>query len=254
MNKRARVNKVTVGLRYPGGITEIHHINGHEADAILNSDRGVTEILAPFYKNTERYLKTENLISAFGPGVTTLTGQGEEVPITPQLVKDLWNYKGEEGLSMPFFIKIPDCYLGFPKLRSKSSRPQTDSSRPQINGVQFQFIYPDGKVRELSLKEGSFEGLFWSDRTVLEILAPFYGTVERRLSRTQMEDLFGPGVISIIGNQPEIMLTPEVVAELWNLEDTEGLLPPVMIKIPDCILEIPKLQATDEYVSIRKTA
>jgi hypothetical protein len=243
-----------MGIRYPGGMTEMRHIDGHEAEAVLNSDRGVTEILAPFYRKMERSLKTDDLIASFGPGVTALTGQREEVPITPQLVKELWNFKNEEGLLLPFVSKIPDCYIGFPKLRSGISFPQTANPRPQVSGVTLHLLYPDGKEREMSLKEGSFEGLFWSERTVLEILAPFYQTVERRLSRADLIDLTTPRATSLIGNQEEIPITPTLVADLWNLEDEEGLLPPVIMKIPDCILEIPRLQDTVKSISRRKAA
>jgi hypothetical protein len=254
MNKRARVIRVTMGIRYPGGMTEMRHIDGGEAEAILNSDRGVTEILAPFYQKMQRSLKTDNLIASFGSGITALTGQREEVPITPQLVKELWNFKNEEGLLLPFVSKIPDCYLGFPKLQSNISSPQTANPRPQVSGVTLHLLYPDGKEREMSFKEGKFEGLFWSERTVLEILAPFYNTVERRLSRTELVDLTGPRATSLVGNQEEIQVTPALVADLWNLEDEEGVLPPVVMKMPNCTLGIPRLQAAVESISRRKAA
>jgi hypothetical protein len=254
MNKRARVTRVTMGIRYPGGMTEMRHIDGQEAEAILNSDRGVTEILAPFYRKMQRSLKADELIASFGSGITALTGQREEVPITPQLVKELWHFKNEEGLLMPFVSKIPNCYLGFPKLCSGISFPQTANPRPQVSGVTLQLLYPDGQTKEMSFKEGSFEGLFWSERTVLEILAPFYETTERRLSRADLIDVCGPRASSLIGNRDEIQITPALVADLWNLENEEGLLPPVIMKIPDCILEIPRLQATVKSISRRKAA
>jgi hypothetical protein len=254
MNKRTRVTRVTMGIRYPGGMTEMRHIDGQEAEAVLNSDRGVTEILAPFYQKMERSLKSDALIACFGPGVTALTDQRKEVPITPQLVKELWHFKNEEGLLMPFVLKIPDCILEFPKLHSGIPFPQTANPRPQVGGVTLHLLYPDGKEREMSFKEGSFEGLFWSERTVLEILAPFYNTIERRLSRAELIDLCGPRATSLIGNQEEIPITPALIADLWNLEDEEGVLPPVIMKIPQCSAGIPRPQAAVESISRRKAA
>jgi hypothetical protein len=118
MNKRARVTRVTMGIRYPGGMTEMRHIDGQEAEAILNSDRGVTEILAPFYKTTERRLSRADLIDVCGPRATSLIGNQEEIQITPTLVADLWNLEDEEGLLPPVIMKIPDCILEIPRLQA----------------------------------------------------------------------------------------------------------------------------------------
>jgi hypothetical protein len=254
MNKRAQVTEVSIKWRCPNGNVESQTFDGGSAEALLNSDRGVTEILAPFYRKTERYLKTDDLIAAFGPGVTALTGNREQVHITPQLVKELWGFKNEEGLLLPFVLKIPGCPLGFPTLRSGISFPQTANPRPQVTGTTLRLLYPNGSTGSVSLREGSFEGLFWSEQTVMDILAPFYNTVERRLSRSEMIDLCSPRVTSLIGNQEDILLTPTLVEELWNLEAENGWLPPFIMKIPGCPLEIPQLKAGIEYISLRKAA
>jgi hypothetical protein len=254
MNKRTQVTEVSVNWRCPNGMVESQTFDRRSAEALLNSDRGVTEILAPLYRKKRRYLKTDDLIAAFGPGVTALTGNRKQIPITPQLVKELWGFKNEEGLLLPFVLKIPGCPIGFPKLRTGISFLQTASPRPQVTEVTLRLLYPDGSTGSVSLKEGSFEGLFWSEQTVMEILAPFYETTERRLSRSEMIDLCGPVVTSLIGNQEEILLTPTLVEELWNLKDENGLLPPFIMKIPGCPLEIPQLQAGIDYISLRKAA
>lgn len=254
MNKRTKIIEATIGIRYPGGIVDSHHIAGDEAEAILCSDRGVNEILAPFYQKMERFFQVDDLIDTFGRGITSLTGRKEKIPVTPQLLKTLWNFKSDGGFRMPFVIKIPGCDPVFPKLPTGIQMPHTADSRPRVGDVTLQLLLPDGKRRQIFLEEGSFEGVFWSDRAVLEILAPFYHTVDRRLSRTSMIDSFGPNVASIIGDRQEIRLTAELVSRLWNLKDEEGLLPSLFIKRPDCTYGIPQPQSAVEYTTLRKIA
>ncbi len=255
MNKRAKVTKVTVNLKYPGGLIGMQHIDGPNAEAIVTSDRGAEEILAPFYNKVERRFKTTELVKTFGPHVTTLTGDKEEVSITPELVKNLWNFRNEESLLPSFFIKIPDCILGFPEMRSGISLPQMDTvPRPQVTGVVVHMRCPDGKKVTTTLAGGSFEGIFWSDRTAVEMLAPFYNTIERRFTRDQMIQNCGPAVTSMIGNQKNILITPKLVEDVWNLEDENGFLPAFIVKIPDCYLGMVNPLSRIEGISRRKVA
>lgn len=254
MNKRTKIINATIGIRYPGGTEDNRHIDGEAAEAILCSDRGVNEILAPFYQKTERFFTPEYLIDTFGRGVISVLDKQDKIPVTPQLLKTLWNFKDDGGFQMPFMIKIPGCDIIFPKSPTGIQIPHTADPRPGISGVTLQLLLPNGKKRQVFLEEGSFEGLFWSDRTVQEILAPFYNTVDRRLSRTSIIDSFGPNVTSIIGDRQEIRLTAELVSRLWNLKDEEGLLPSLFIKRPNCTYGIPRPQSAVEYTTLRKIA
>ena len=255
MNKRVKVTKVTVHLKYPGGLIGMQHIDGRNAEAIVTSDRGAEEILAPFYNKIERRLKIRELVKTFGPHVTSLTGNKEEVSITPELVKNLWNFRNEAGLLPPFFLKIPDCYTGFPEMHSEISLPLMDTvPRPRVTGVELHMRCPDGKKVTTTLAGSSFEGIFWSDRTAMEMLAPFYNTIERRLTRDEMIEACGPAVTSIIGNQKNILITPKLVEDLWNVEDENGFVPPFLMKIPQCSLGVLNPLSRRESISRRKVA
>jgi len=239
MKKRASVKKLIIHLRYPDGLIEQQVLDGESAEAIVNSDRGATEILAPFYNNRERHLKTAELVKRFGPHVTALTGNKEETPITPGLVKKLWSLKNEDGLLPAFMMKLPDCTFGSADLQPVISAPQPGADpRPQIIRVSLQMLYPDGKPANTILKAGEFEGIFWSDRAAIEILAPFYNTTERWLTRDEIIALCGPAVTSITGNKKEIAITPGLVADLWELKDDGGFLPAFIIKMPECPLRL----------------
>jgi hypothetical protein len=233
----------------------MQHIDGQDAEAILTSDRGAEDILAPFYNKIERRLKTRELVKTFGPHVTSLTGNKEDVSITPELVKNLWNFRNEAGLLPAFFLKIPNCYTGFPEMHSEISLPRMDTApRPRVTGVELHMLYPDGSQVSTTLAGSSFEGIFWSDRAASEILAPFYNTIERRSTRDEMIERCGPAVTSIIGNQKNISITPKLVENLWNLEDENGFLPPFLMKIPDCFPGMVNPLSRIEGISRRKAA
>ncbi len=255
MNKRPRVTKLSVMLRYPGGQFEKQHFDGESASAIVNSDRGVMEILAPFYNKMERYLQTTDLIKTFGSHITALTGSQERVLITPELVKKLWNFKNAGGLRLPFMIKLPECPILLPEiLPGKSPTQAANGARPQISGLTLHLSYPDGHTASTTLEAGSFDGVFWGERAVMEILAPFYNTIERRLSLSEMIHLVGPTITSIVGSRTDIKITPQLVEDLWNQKNDEGLLPSFIIKRPTCPLGIPNPLGSTTTIAVRRAA
>lgn len=255
MNKRASVKKLIIHLKYPDGLIEQRIIDGQDAVAIVNSDRVVEQILAPFYHKVKRHLKTRQLVKKFGPGITAAIGDKEEVLITPGLVKQLWHSRNEEGLLPAFLIKKPQCPLEIAGLRTGISLPQPDADpRPQIINLTIQVVYPDGKSANTILLAGEFEGIFWNERASKEILAPFYDTVERRISSDEMINLCGPSVTSIIGHKKEISITPKLIADLWDLEDENGFLPAFMIKIPMCSVIMERNRIKAQWLPWRKAA
>jgi hypothetical protein len=90
--------------------------------------------------------------------------------------------------------------------------------------------YSDGsqKIVEFDTEKG--EGLFWSDRAVLEVLAPFYESY----STFQSQDL--DELSEYLGRDID-RVTPEIVNELWTRvgDKVTGDQPAMLLKTKQCI-------------------
>ena len=101
--------------------------------------------------------------------------------------------------------------------------------RPQVMSVAL--TLSDG--RTFTLDATQLEGLFWADRTVNQMLAPFYNTFAINVTPA---DLSGaPAAIPVLGGQPSVAVTPALVGQLWNAADADGHLPAAMMKTGKCI-------------------
>src|SRR5262249_52792073 len=88
--------------------------------------------------------------------------------------------------------------------------------------------------RTVTIDPSRAEGVFWSDRTILHMLAPFYSTINKMVTREQLEKRFG-NLDTIFRGADEIRITSEVIEQLWQLENEEGTLPAFLTKTVDCI-------------------
>lgn len=101
--------------------------------------------------------------------------------------------------------------------------------RPQVTSVAV--TLSDG--RTITLDASNLEGLFWSDRTVNEMLGPFYNTFAMQLTPGDLTD--APDAIPVLGGQSSVSYTPALVDQLWNAPNTSGNLPCIMLKIGMCM-------------------
>lgn len=114
------------------------------------------------------------------------------------------------------------------------SDTSTSLKRAKVTGVTLNIEYPDGTSRVITLNPQHTKGLFWSDETVLKILAPYYEKVDSEMTKEEFIDRFGPEAAKIIGKTSKIKITENVVKKLWNTPDSHGFLRAVMGKSNDC--------------------
>ena len=189
MNKRAKVKNVILNITYPVGQEEIVNLDGDSYEGLFFNDRAVTKILAPFYN----------------------TYKGE---VTPRYVEQLWNFKNQNGMLPPYMSKSIDCFPGIPEMKFSGY----ETGRPRVTGITMELRYPDGRVTAAAIDPAVTEALCWSDRAVLEILAPFYNTYDGEV-------------------------TPRYVEQLWNFKNQNGMPPPYMSKSIDCTPGIPEMKS-----------
>ena len=113
--------------------------------------------------------------------------------------------------------------------------------RPTISGITVELCHVYGRNTYIPINPAATEVLGWSDRAVLEILAPFYNTYESTFTREKLVESCGYNTLPLMRGTQQLRITPQIVEELWNLTDQQGILPPYMEKTTDClpvILEI----------------
>lgn len=101
--------------------------------------------------------------------------------------------------------------------------------RPQVTSVAV--TLSDG--RTITLDGTQFEGIFWVDRTVNQMLAPFYNTFAMQLTPGDLSE--APDAIPVLGGQTSVAISPALVGQLWNAPNASGNLPCLMLKTGKCI-------------------
>jgi hypothetical protein len=104
--------------------------------------------------------------------------------------------------------------------------------RPRVTGITLHVLMPDGTSRVHTLDPKASDALAWSDRAV-EVFSKFYdvgGPAEgKRMDREDFLNAF-PQAASLIGDQPDLLIRPEVVLQLWNLPKADGTTPAFLCK------------------------
>ncbi|MCL5979166.1 MAG: hypothetical protein M1488_00500 [Gammaproteobacteria bacterium] len=110
---RETVIGITINVLTSEGHCKTLTIDPSRTEALFWSDRAVNEILAPFYDRVEKYTTQEELVNRFGPGIkkafTSLGIKGEQVRITPALVKEMWQLTHESGDGLSYIEKTRNC-------------------------------------------------------------------------------------------------------------------------------------------------
>lgn len=83
------------------------------------------------------------------------------------------------------------------------------SKRAKINKITVEVEYSDGTQKLVDIDPTESEALFWSDRAVSEILAPFYST-----PKDVPDD--EKGEVAIDAGYEADVITPDVVMSMWN--------------------------------------
>lgn len=112
------------------------------------------------------------------------------------------------------------------------SHPPHAPHRPKVTGITLHILMPDGSTRTHTVDPLDCDALAWSDRAV-KVLGKFYekgGPAEgKRMTREDFLRRF-PQAAGLLGDAPDILLTPEVVEHLWQQAKADGTTPAFLCK------------------------
>jgi hypothetical protein len=116
------------------------------------------------------------------------------------------------------------------------SKPE---KREKVLGITINVLGTDGVCRTLTIDPDLCEAIFWTDRAVNEILAPFYDRIDKTTTREELVSRFGEAIepalakLGIMGS--EVKITSELVKEMWQLEHNKGDKISYILKTRKCI-------------------
>ncbi|MBK8792136.1 MAG: hypothetical protein IPN59_03095 [Holophaga sp.] len=108
-------------------------------------------------------------------------------------------------------------------------------TRPTIQRITLEATLPDGtpKTYTIDLKEKQIIALFWDDKAIHEILAPFYEGKGYRITAEHMERHF-PHAMRLVPSG-DAALTPELVGQIWDTPtDKDGTGVAFLAKMGSC--------------------
>jgi len=109
--------------------------------------------------------------------------------------------------------------------------------RAKVTGITINLVDPKGNARTITIDPNVTKALFWDDKSVLDILAPFYDTHNPEMTREELIDRFGAVGRKVAGANQKIKVTKDVIKKLWEEEDDNGdslsLLSKTFICLPD---------------------
>lgn len=94
--------------------------------------------------------------------------------------------------------------------------------RAKVTGVTINLVDPNGNSKTITIDPTITKALFWDDKTVLEILAPFYEKNNPEMTREELIASFGTIGKKVAGSNPKIKVTKDVITKLWEEEDDKG--------------------------------
>jgi hypothetical protein len=202
--QRAQISSLTVYLSLPDGTIATQELDPARIDGLYWSERAVG-VLATHY-------------------VASTTG------IDAASVRRAWNAPGSTGC-LPGFVMTDGASvmaLEMPAASNAANRGQ----RAVVTGIQVIMSYPDGKQVLRTIDPKLNDCLGWSDEAV-KVIGSFYapgGPAEgKRMSREDLLSAF-PNAASLIGDQPELLMTPDWVTTIWNAPKTTSTTPAYLSK------------------------
>lgn len=109
--------------------------------------------------------------------------------------------------------------------------------RPKIEHITLKAKMPDGthKTYEIDLAKKPIIALFWDDKAIHEILAPFYEGKGYHINGKHIKERFPH--VAHLATEGEMPLTPELIGRIWNTpNEKNGLGVAFLAKDPDCTI------------------
>lgn len=102
--------------------------------------------------------------------------------------------------------------------------PSAQPLRPKITAITLHLQMPDGSTQVHTIDPTQCHAMAWSDEAV-KVLGKFYdkgGPAEgKRMSRMDFLKAF-PHAGSLIGDHPDLQMTPATIDQLWSLPQADG--------------------------------
>ena len=110
-------------------------------------------------------------------------------------------------------------------------------NRTKVTGITVNLLYPNGVPVTITIDPTKTEALFWSDRAIKEIFAPYYEKHESEMTKDEMVKRFGAKGERLIGAKDKIKVDKGLVEKLWKKEGTDVFLPALLSKSINCFPE-----------------
>ncbi|MFM7393848.1 MAG: hypothetical protein ACKO22_05680 [Cyanobium sp.] len=119
--------------------------------------------------------------------------------------------------------------------RAKKATP----AREKVIGVTIHVLSSEGHCKTITIDPELSDAIFWTDRAVNEILAPFYEKNEKFTTQEELITRFGPqmkATFKQLGIQTaEVRITPELVKAMWQMSHDNGDQFSYILKTRKCI-------------------
>lgn len=111
------------------------------------------------------------------------------------------------------------------------------NKRPQIKDVTLGIEFPNGTRKDILINAEELEGVFWSDRTVIEMLAQFYDSNDKEATLSELKSSFGENAVSgvVADKNGNVKLTSSLIKNIWNSVNEDGQKPVCILKPRKCI-------------------
>ena len=109
-------------------------------------------------------------------------------------------------------------------------------NRIKITGVTINVEMPNGQSKIITIDPTRVEAIFWTDRAVNEILAPFYDKIDKKVSKETIIERFGEQAEQLMKNfDNEFRITPDFITQLWELNNQSENKTAFITKTRKCI-------------------
>jgi hypothetical protein len=108
MTTRPSIEGITINVQGVGNKTVPKDVM-----AIFFTDEGVNDILAPFYETYNPIWQYTDAEASFGKDIASKIFLGQpSIPLTSNVVKEIWITPGSNGECVAYITKTPPCVIG----------------------------------------------------------------------------------------------------------------------------------------------
>ena len=107
--------------------------------------------------------------------------------------------------------------------------------RARVTGITINLVDPNGNSRTVTIDPRTTKALFWDEKAVKGILAPYYATNNPEMTREDLIALFGTIGKKVAGSNQKIKVTSKVIEDLWDETDDKGNSLAMMAKSIFCL-------------------